>query len=117
LATSPVVEPAVATSAPKADAICYARRWFGGAAGEIHVYDNTRETSSRRSRRTTESSNTRTPNERDLRHLFNAFEIPRVDHNGNAGKEVSRRGRSSSALTVQFKMAFLENIFLGTWPQ
>lgn len=33
------VEPAFATNPPKADAINYARGRFGGASGEIHVYD------------------------------------------------------------------------------
>jgi hypothetical protein len=41
---APGVEPAFATSTPKADAIGYARGRFGGASGEIHVYDEHGET-------------------------------------------------------------------------
>ena len=37
------VEPAFATSTPKADAISYARGRFGGSRGEIHVYDDVGE--------------------------------------------------------------------------
>ena len=35
---APDVEPAFATSSPKADAISYATNRFGGSAGEVHVY-------------------------------------------------------------------------------
>ena len=37
------VEPAFATSTPKADAISYARGRFGGSRGAIHVYDEAGE--------------------------------------------------------------------------
>jgi hypothetical protein len=40
---APGVEPAFATTTPKADAIDYARGRFGGSHGEIHVYDETGE--------------------------------------------------------------------------
>jgi len=40
---APGVEPAFATGTPKSDAIDYAKGRFGGAAGEIHVYDDAGE--------------------------------------------------------------------------
>ena len=40
-AEAPGAEPGFATGTPKADAISYALGRFGGALGEIHVYDET----------------------------------------------------------------------------
>jgi hypothetical protein len=66
------VEPAFATSTPKADAISYACGRFGGSCGEIHVYDDVRENIVEKIAMETGSS-IRTPDDHPLPHLGGSF--------------------------------------------